>query len=61
MEVEYNENIIISNNNYDVCDFFNKFSQISNASIRIGNKDILVNKEILKNKKLFCYLWNKKK
>ena len=47
MEVEYSENIIIPNKNFDLCDYFNKFPQISNAIIRIGNKDILVNKEML--------------
>ncbi len=47
MEVEHSQNIIIPNNNFDLCDYFNKFPQITNATIRIGNKNILINKEIL--------------
>lgn len=54
MEVEYSQNIIIPNKNFDLCDYFNKFPQISDTIIRIGNKDILVNKEmIMKYSKFF--------
>jgi len=47
MEVEHTEIITIINNNFDLCNYFNKFPQISNATIKIGNKNVLINKDMI--------------
>ena len=47
MEVENIDIITIINNNIDYCDYFNKFTDISDTIIRINNKDVLVNKQRL--------------
>lgn len=47
MDVEYDENVIILNKEYDLCNYFNKFRQITDATIKIGNKNILVNKDVI--------------
>jgi hypothetical protein len=47
MDVEYTEIVTIINNNFDVCNYFNKFKNFSNATIKIGNKNILVNKDVI--------------
>lgn len=56
MEVEYDQIITINSNNFNLCDYFNKFIQISDAIIKIGNKNILINKDIvMKKSKFFEY------
>lgn len=47
MDVEHTEIVTIINNNFDVCNYFNNFKNFSNATIKIGNKNILVNKDVI--------------
>jgi len=55
MEVEYNKNIILNNKNFNICDFYNKFTEISDTKIIINNKDILVDKNLLAKHSKFFY------